>query len=207
MGNLFANAKKAEPTTKKATEYEVLVLPVEYQTKLADLSAMKIRLKADEANSAMIEEEIKSLAAQHYIDRSRELGRPVGNILVTATGTGAKFLCAFKDAYRKVADADAAEDLKKKYGENIVTVSRKYVFNESVLEKYQQEISDALVAMFNRMPITAEEREIILSTMFTVEEKYSIAKGAIQTCTTREDIGEFLADIQPQVAITDRSGK
>lgn len=204
--DLFASANKAVKPSSKKTEYLSLVVDATLQSELDELQQLINTRKANEAREGALEQKFKQLAANRFMELYKELGRNPGGLEVTAPNSQTKLLISFKDAYSK-PDDERATELRNLYGKDIVTTKTRYFINSDILEKYQQEISDALVSMFNRMALPVVEKEAILSNLIEKEEVHSITKGAINAAASKGDIDNYLVAIQPQMSISDRTGK
>lgn len=89
-------------------------------------------------------------------------------------------------------DGERADELERKYP-NITTCTEEFVFNPTLLQKYMQQISDALMA--------ADIPQLEKSQLIQVSRKYSIVKGALDRLKTWGNVGEVMAEISPIIQL------
>lgn len=183
--NLFAAATAR--TTKKATSTDKVRVEVsdEMNAKIQRLLEVRAEYENLEAEKKMLEGEVKESASEKWAAMFEEQGvRPAsffyGDIMVLPI-----------DKYLTI-DADRADELERKYP-NITTCTEEFVFNPVLLQKYQQQISDALMAA----DIPAMEKAQLVQ----VSRKYSIVKGALDRLKTWGRVSEVMAAVSPIIQL------
>lgn len=185
--NLFASAKKVE--TKKESKSKTPALPVtpELEEQLKEYSEAKAQNKNWEAKLKMAEGVIKEKARELYLKEYKKQGRNIGSFKL------GDVTVSVQDRYTKIDDAMATV-VKENFPDAIET-NTEYVFNQEILQKYINEISDALQ---NAEGIP----EADLASLIEVNEVASIKKGTIDTLATYgEKMDDLFQAISPIISM------
>lgn len=191
MTNLFDNAAK-KPVAKKATAKATISLPTleadlermeEINTKMAELKAEKDGLDYN----------VRSTAKEAFEAAYEAESVFPGTMVVEAGKMTFQFIGM--DKYIKI-DEDRASELEAKYGENVVTEDTTYSFNNALLKKYKNVISDALM---NNEKIEDDDK----SSLIVATTAWSVAKGTIKNFRNTlfgfasHKVSELVEDINP----------
>lgn len=175
--NLFASAKKVD--TSKDNKSKTISLPVskDLEKQINDYSEAKAQVKNWEAKQKMSEGIIKDKARELYLEEYKKTGRNVGSFKL------GNVTVSVQDRYTSVTD-EAAEIIEKNFP-NVIEKKKEYLFNQEILEKYIEPISDALT---NAKGIPEED----LTSLIEVKETPIIKKGTIDTLAK---YGERMTDL------------
>lgn len=175
--NLFTSAKKVE--TVKDNKSKIISLPVtpELEKHIKSYSQAKSEVKNWEAKQKMSEGIIKDKARELYLEEYKRTGR---NICSFKLGD---VTVSIQDRYSSLSP-EAAEIVEKNFP-NVIEQKKEYLFNQKVLEKYIEPISEALQ---NAEGIPEEE----LSALIEVKETTIVKKGTIDTLAK---FGERMPDL------------
>lgn len=183
--NLFAVAGEKKAAKKSVSDKVRVEVSQDMAAKIERLLAVRAEYENLEAEKKMLEGEVKESAAEKWAQMFEEQGvRPAsffyGDIMVLPI-----------DKYLTI-DADRADELERKYP-NITTCSEEFVFNPVLLQKYQQQISDALMAA----DIPAMEKAQLVQ----VSRKYSIGKGVLDKLKQWGRVSEVMAAVSPIIQL------
>ncbi len=184
--NLFAAAGEKKAASKTKSDNKVRVeAPAEMNEKIKRLLEVRAMFEELEAEKKMLEGEVKESAAATFAEMFERDGvRPAsfyfGDIMVLPI-----------DKYLTI-DADRADELERKYP-NITTCYEEFIFNPVLLNKYQQQISDALMA--------AQIPDMEKAQLIQVSRKYSIVKGAIDRLKQWGRVSEVMAAVSPIIQL------
>ncbi len=183
--NLFAAAGEKKAASKTKSDKVRVEAPAEMNEKISRLLEVRAAFEELEAEKKMLEGEVKESAAATFAEMFERDGvRPAsfyfGDILVLPI-----------DKYLTI-DSDRADELERKYP-NITTCTEEYVFNPTLLNKYMQQISDALMA--------AQIPDMEKAQLIQVSRKYSIVKGAIDKLKQWGRVSEVMAAVSPIIQL------
>jgi hypothetical protein len=183
--NLFAVAGEKKAASKKVSDKVRVEVSADMAAKIERLLSVRAEYENLEAEKKMLEGEVKESASEKWAAMFEEQGvRPAsffyGDIMVLPI-----------DKYLTI-DADRADELERKYP-NITTCNEEFVFNPVLLQKYQQQISDALMAA--DIP-TMEKAQLV-----QVSRKYSIVKGALDKLKQWGRVSEVMAAVSPIIQL------
>jgi hypothetical protein len=164
--NLFTSAKKAE--TPKESKSKLISLPVtrELEQQLKDYKEAKTQLKNWEAKLEIAEGPIKENARELYLKEYQKQGRHIGSFKL------GDVTISVQDRYPKMTD-EAAEVVAKNFPD-VIEKSTDYLFNQEILKKHINAISEALQ---NAEGIPEE----YLNLLIEVKETTAVKKGTIET--------------------------
>jgi hypothetical protein len=196
MKNLFDKAKKTPSKTTKATNDKVRVNPdmEDFYESIEELEELKAKEKSLKAKIGMLTNEIKTVGTDEFVKLYGETGRCPGSFMLESVEgeNTAQIMFVPTDRYIKI-DEDQANDLTEEFGDDIITEGTSYGFNKKLLEKYSEEISEAI--MNSDIPQKDKEKIITASTT------YSVAKGTIEKMADYGNIEEVMEKVRPVIQL------
>lgn len=199
MANLFAKAKKSAPAkTTKAKEQKVR-LEVEdpsFFDNVKKLEELQDTLKSAKAKADLISDELKGIAKEKWADLYQDTKRNPESVMIVQeneAGDTAQFMFVPTDKYITINE-ERAEELKDQYGDDIVEEKTSFSFDDSMIEKYGEILSN-LIEECDEIPEKDKEKIIKATTTYTV------AKGTIDKFTQYGDVYELIETVKPVVAI------
>jgi len=204
--NLFnkAKAKSTETKTSKSKDKSHVIPKFESPVEMAEFHAKLVKLATLKEQIDKLEAEIKH--ADGYV---RELGMTEFSNLIERTGKressfimaseqGASVMVVVQDKYKSINE-ERASYLKETYGEDIVDESTEFKFNNEVLERNQEVISE-LIETCDK--ISDRDKETLIMGV----TKYSVKKGLIDSIyKVAKDKGvnvtTLLAEVEPQLQL------
>lgn len=204
--NLFnkAKAKSTETKTSKSKDKSHVIPKFESPVEMAEFHAKLVKLATLKEQIDKLEAEIKD--ADGYV---RELGMTEFSNLIERTGKressfimaseqGASVMVVVQDKYKSINE-ERASYLKETYGEDIVDESTEFKFNNEVLERNQEVISE-LIETCDK--ISDRDKETLIMGV----TKYSVKKGLIDSIyKVAKDKGvnvtTLLAEVEPQLQL------
>jgi len=197
MANLFNKAKTTAPKTaaKKDEKVRVNLNDPDFFTKVYKLEILQDRMKSDKAQADMLADEVKDLSKEEWVRLYEKTGKNPGSIFVESIVNEqvAQVLYVPSDKYITV-NADKAEVLIEKYGQDIIEEKTTFSFDNDMIEKYGEVLSN-LIMSCNDISDSDKEKIIKAST------SYSISKGTIDKMKFFGPIGEIMEEIKPVVAL------
>ena len=186
--SLFGSAKvkptKASPKSDKTT----IVIPG-LETKLKELQSIKAEIEDLKAQLTGITDEVKGISKEKFIELYKA-NHENPNTFIIQDGEGCVMVLPM-DKYIKIEDEARAEQLIAEYGEDTVTIVRKFYFTPEVLARNQEAIEKLIM---ESKDISESDKENLI----TQEVEYSIAKGFIDKLYPFGDrMGNVIDDIQP----------
>lgn len=193
MANLFEKAKTK--TAKKAVEkHEVVNLPG-LESSLKEMERINEELAALEAKKALIDVEVRDTAKQAMIDLYNQKKSFPGTLKIKAGEMEFQFITS--DRYKKIEEEDY-DELKEKYGDEIVEENTVFSFNTAILMKHMDHISDLIM---NSKKLSEEDKENLLVT----STSYTVKKGTIKSLFSfkkvKKCVEQIIEDIQPVFSI------
>lgn len=197
MANLFdkAKAKGATAADKKADKVEVVVTDPQFHTTLSRLAEVNAEIDALSAESAVLGAEAKERGKEEYKKLYDANLKHPGSFIIKAvvpTQKSASFMFITADRYIKINE-ERANELKAKYGEEIVEEKTTYIMDTALVEKYGEVIS-GLIEKCKGIPDADKEK--LISAVTTLEVK----KGTIGDLKTKYPlvpVNEAIDDIKP----------
>lgn len=204
--SLFGTAKVVEKKTAAKDEKQtVLLLESQYpgiSQKLKDLAETREKLADLEAHGKMIEGVIKEIGRDKFAELYAQHKSNPGSFLLKGEDGGV-MMCIVMDKYLTI-DGARAEELKKNFGGDSVTLKTEYKFNAELLEKYEEVLSDLIMGSDK---IAEEDKpNLILQ-----EPKWSVAKGIINRIvqiagTESKMIGAVVSALGPVIQLKNSRG-
>jgi hypothetical protein len=195
--NLFSSAKSVAPKTavKKDEKVRVNLNDPDFFTKVYKLEILQDRMKSDKAQSDMLADEIKDLSKEEWVRLYEKTGKNPGSIFVESIVNEqvAQVMFVPSDRYITVSP-DKAEVLVEKYGEDIIEEKTTFSFDNDMIEKYGEVLSNLIMSSDS---ISDSDKEKIIKASTT----YSISKGTIDKMKFFGPIGEIMEEIKPVVAL------
>jgi len=190
--NLFAKKKAtAKATTPKKDDKTVVMVPGEdFATQLARFNELKASVANLTAELKGLEGDIKAEGVEKFIELYETGKRNPGSFKLESE-KGDKIMVIAMDRYLKV-DEERASELIEDFGEGIVTENTTFAFNNTLLEKYQEKISEMIMSA--GFMSDEEKEDLIVAT-----NSFEIKKGAINEAMTlgKGEVADFLGSIQP----------
>ena len=185
MANLFDKAK-ATGATKKVEKHEVVNMPQFTQT-LEVINDIDIQIAELQAKRELLDSEIREAGKEAMLKLFNQKKAYPGTLKIVAGERSFQFITM--DKYIKV-DADRFNELNATYGSEVVEENTRYFFNNAILEKHQDTISDLIQ---NCTKISQEDKDLLI----TSETNYSIKKGTLANLAKLA--GEFKTTIENMV--------
>lgn len=199
MANLFSKAKKSAPakkTTAKDKKVRIVVEDPDFFEKVEKLEELQGTLKTAKAKADLISDELKDLAKDKWADLYEETNKNPESVMIvqdSETGDTAQFMFVPTDKYITINE-DRAEELKDTYGDDIVEEKTTFSFDETMIEKYGEVLSELIE---NSDEIEDKDKEKIIKATTT----YSVAKGTINKFKEYGEVIEMMETVKPVVAI------
>lgn len=195
MSNLFNDLAKTT-TTKKSKKNDKPFINIKGDDFDANLKAFaKLKKDADNIKTQMtlVQSFLKSESMEKWFELYTKNGSYPGSTVVTSDSESS-FMFAPSDKYLSIDD-ERAEDLKEKYGDDIVDENVKFSFNPDLLEKYADVLSDLIK---NSKDIDDKDK----GNLIKAEKSLSVSKGSIEKAISLgDDVETFIKDINPIFSI------
>ncbi len=191
MANIFSTAKtkSVDKKTKTNDRPVIKIKGDDFDTNLKAFVNLKSESDRIKTRLELTLNFIKSIALDNYCNIYRKNKSNPGTIEIQSDSNDS-FLLAPNDKYITV-NKERADELKGKYGDDIVTETTKYAFNPDLLEKYADILSDLIQ---NCSDIDDDDKDNLI----VAENAFTVAKGSIdRALTLGKDVKEFIDDIQP----------
>jgi hypothetical protein len=163
--NLFTNAKKVESGKTKKSNILHLPVPEELEEHHDNYVESKLELETLESKYKIAETAIKAKVPEIFLDQYRKHKRCVRSFKLGDIGV------SVQDKYPKIGE-DAGKLISKSFPDT-VEQETEYTFNQEILQKNIEAISDALQSA----KISKED----LQNLIVKKEVYHVKKGTIQT--------------------------
>ena len=197
MANLFNKAKTTAPKTasKKDDKVRVNLNDPDFFTKVYKLEILQDRMKSDKAQADMLADEIKDLSKEEWVRLYEKTGKNPGSIFVESVVNEqtAQVMFVPSDKYITV-NADKAEVLVEKYGQDIIEEKTTFSFDNDMIEKYGEVLSNLIMSCDD---ISDSDKEKIIK----ASTAYSISKGTIDKMKFFGPIGEIMEEVKPVVSL------
>lgn len=199
MASLFDSAKNKKVDKKKSAKKEktrVLVNEPGFFERLKRLAELRNDLKSLSAEADLIEQEVKEIGKEEWARLYEENGINPESIMIEAKKNNdtVQYMHLVSDKYITI-DEERAEYLIDKYGEDIVTENETYKFDNAMVEKYGEVISNLIV---NSDEIADADKAKIIK----AEVSFSITKGTVDKLKiysdkVGSDVIEIVEEIKP----------
>lgn len=197
MANLFSKAKKAAPkTTKaKAEKVRITISDPSFYDKIEKLESLNNEMKSSKAKADMLSAEIKDLGKDKWAELYTETGKNPGSVMLeNIQGEDvAQVMFVPTDKYITINE-DRANELIEEFGEDIVQEETTFSFDNKMIEKYGEVISELI---YGSDKIDENDKEKIIKAV----SKYSVAKGTIDRFTDFGDVKEIMETVRPVVSL------
>ena len=195
--NLFSSAKSVAPKTaaKKDEKVRVDLNDPDFFTKVYKLEILQDRMKSDKAQADMLADEIKDLSKEEWVRLYEKTGKNPGSIFVESivNEQTAQVMFVPSDKYITV-NADKADVLIEKYGQDIIEEKTTFSFDNDMIEKYGEVLSNLIMSCDD---ISDSDKEKIIK----ASTAYSISKGTIDKMKFFGPIGEIMEEVKPVVSL------
>lgn len=198
MANLFNKAKATAATkTTKAKDEKVRVTlkDSEFFDKVEMLEILQDNLKRDKAKADMLADEIKDTAKTEWIRLYEKTGKNPGSVMIESKKglDVAQTMFVPSDKYISI-NADRAEALTEKYGEDIVEEKTTFSFDNDMIEKYGEVLSRMIEESDE---IDEDDKGKIIKAVTA----FSISKGTIDKMKSFGSVSEIMEEVKPVVAL------
>lgn len=195
--SLFDKAKKAAPTKAKAKDEKtrIRIEDPTFYDKIEKLEQLQDIMKVSKAKSDMIADELKEIGKNEYSKLYEDKGRNPGSIMLEQVkdNNTAQMMYITSDKYITIT-GERAEELRETYGEEIVTETTNFAFDNEMIEKYG-EILSRLIEESTEITEKDKEKIIKATTVFTV------AKGVIDYLPKFGPVAQVMEDVKPVIAL------
>jgi hypothetical protein len=199
MANLFKKAASKATTTTKAAKDEKVRISIQdssFFDKVQKLEVLNDQMKVAKAKADMISDELRDVAKSEWAKLYDKTGKNPGSVMlehVNSNDDTAQLMFIPQDKYITV-NADRADELRSTYGEEIVEEKTTFSFDNEMIEKYGEVLSNLIEASSE---ISAKDKEKIIKAV-TV---FSVAKGTIDKLDKYGDVSEVMENVKPVVML------
>jgi hypothetical protein len=169
--NLFASAKKVDTKKENKSKVPNLLVTPELEEQLRNYVEAKAQCKDWQTKKAIAEGFIKEKATELYLAECKKNERNIGSFKL------GDVTVSVQDRYAKL-DEDIAAIVAENFP-NVVEKTTEYLFNQEILRKYIEQISEAL----QKADIPEDE----LGSLIQAKEVIAVKKGTIDTLPTYGD--------------------
>lgn len=195
--NLFAKAQKSQPVKKTAKDSKtrITVDTPDFFENIQDLEMLSKRMKSDKAKYDLIADEVKDIARDKWADQFEVEGKNPGSVMLESVvdGDTAQVMFIAQDKYITINE-ERANDLSEKYGDDIVTEDTTYSFDNRMIAKYGEVLSNLIMSSDE---ISDEDKVKIIK----ATTKYSVAKGTIDKLDNYGSVNEVMTEVRPVVML------
>jgi dihydroxyacetone kinase-like predicted kinase len=195
--NLFSKDKSTAPksSAKKDEKVRINLNDSDFFDKISMLESLQDRMKSDKAQADMLADEIKDLSKEEWVRIYEKTGKNPGSIFVESIVNEqvAQVMFVPSDKYITV-NADKAEVLIEKYGQDIIEEKTTFSFDNDMIEKYGEILSNLIMSSDG---ISDSDKEKIIK----ASTSYSISKGTIDKMKFYGPIGEIMEEVKPVVSL------
>lgn len=194
----FGSAKSKSSGSAKSSDMETVEVSG-LEEKLLEFDALKAQAKDIEAELSAVENEIKDISKEKFVELYLKNKANPKTFLIK-DGDGCVMVIP-NDKYIILKQESQADELIQKYGEEVVNIDEKYIFNTEVLERNMETISKLLA---NAKGISDDDKRNLL----VKEVKYTIAKGTINNLAKYgKKLQTVIDDIQPVISLKNCGGR
>lgn len=193
MNTLFDKLSKnasSKKTVKKNDKPIIKIKGEDFDNSLKSFVSLKTQSEEIKTQLTFIQEFIKNETLKKWYDLYKDNKSYPGSVLVSSDSESS-YMFAPSDKYLSIND-ERAEELKNKYGDDIINEDVIFTFNNQLLEKYADVLSDMIQ---NSNLISDDDKDNLI----VATKNISISKGSIEKALTigNGDVEEFLSDINP----------
>jgi len=199
MASLFNKAKKAAPAKTAKGKDEKTRISIEdssFFDKIQKLEILQDNMKRDKAKADMISDELRDLGKEEWAKLYEKTGKNPGSVMlehVNAVDDTAQLMFVPTDKYITINE-ERAESLREEFGEEIVEEKTTYSFDNDMIEKYGEVISNLIEGCDE---IAEKDREKIIKAVTS----FSVAKGTIDKLKTYGEVDKMIEAVRPVVAL------
>jgi hypothetical protein len=189
--NPFATAQKKATTTKKSDLPTIQVKSLDGQVE--EFCKIKGDIDDLEAQAKMLEGIIKETAKSQFMETYLSQKSNPGSFKLQ--GTAEKTVTvSVQDKYKSI-DENAAAQISREFGDEMIEVSTEYSFNSEILERNFEAIGAALAS--------ADISEDDMARLLSQKKVYAIKKGSIDRIliSGKERAMELFQAISPIVSV------
>lgn len=205
--SLFSKAKAkatAKPAKAKQEKTRLSVpsdIKNEFFGKIKELEKLDNEIKSRSARRDMIADEVKDTAKTEWVKAYKKTGVNPGSVMVESRvgEDTAQLMFVPQDKYITI-NKERAEELIETYGEDIVTEDTKFSFDQAMVEKYGEVISNLIE---NSDEIDEEDKAAIIKAVSV----FTIKKGTIDRLKEfgEGDIESVMEAVKPITGVRDIS--
>lgn len=198
MANLFSKAKKVaveKPSAKEDKKVRINVEDPSFFEKIQTLETLNDRMKSDKAKSDMISDEVREISKEKWAELYQKTGKNPGSVMIESrVGLDtAQVMFVPTDRYITIT-AEKADTLREEYGDEIVTEATTFSFDETMIEKYGEILSNLITASDE---IAEADKDKIIKAV----TKFNVAKGTIDVMKTFGKVNEVMDAVRPVVML------
>ena len=204
--NLFnkAKSKSTDNKTSKSKDkshvipkFDSAAEKAEFHAKLVKLATLKQQIDKLEAEITDADSYIRELGMSEFSNLIERTGKRESSFIM-ASEEGASVMVVVQDKYKSINE-ERANYLKETYGEEMVDENTEFKFNNEVLERNQEIISELIE---NCGKISNQDKENLIVGV----TKYSVKKGLIDSIyklskDKKVGVTTLLAEIEPQLQL------
>ena len=203
--NLFNKAKAKSTEVKKVKKDKSHVIPnfespsemAEFHSKLVKLATLREQIDTLEAEIKDADGFIREVGINEFVNIVETTGKRESSFVLSSE-QNASVMVVVQDKYKSINE-ERAQYLKETYGEESVDEQTVFKFNNEVLERNQEAISQLIEECDS---ISKEDKENLIVGI----TKYSIKKGFIDTIYkfSREkevSVMQMITEVEPQVQL------
>jgi hypothetical protein len=187
--NLFAAAKTAAPAKSAKAEKEIVTIN-SIASDLERLAQVQEQIDSLSAEAKMLTESVKTESITAFVDLYEKKSKYPGSFNIEAGRASMLFIPM--DKYISLNE-ERANELKDKYGAEMVEENTTYIMDSALIEQYGEEISNLIM---KSKKIAEEDKARLIS----ATTKYAVSKGTISVLSEKfGDFGidEIVSDIKP----------
>lgn len=202
MGIFNKAKKKSKKTTAKKTEHLRVSVDEDQMEEVFDsiseIEKIEKELKSKKTKLDMLKSNLKEIAKEKFSELYNENKKYPGTFIIESKNDEneiAQFMFSPTDKYIKLGTDEEIDELKEKYGEDIIDEETTYLFDNKMLEKYMDVFEEFIEKNEN---IDDNDREKIIKAKVSVK----IKKGTIEDFynLSKEkgiDLTEIVEEINP----------
>ena len=198
MANLFAKARKEAVSKGPAKEDKKVRITIEDPSMFEKIQTMEVlndRMKSDKAKFDMVSDEVRDVAKTEWAKLYQKTGKNPGSVMIESkVGLDvSQIMFVPTDKYITIT-SEKAETLREEYGDDIVEENTTFAFDESMIEKYGEVLSNLITSCDE---IADADKDKIIKAV----TKFTIAKGTIDVMKTYGKVNEVMEAIRPVVML------
>ncbi len=196
-GSLFKKAVKTAVTTPTKDDKKVRINvddPSLFE-KIKTLESLNERMSSDKAKADLISDEVRTISKEKWSELYEKTGVNPGSVMIESkVGLDTSQVMFIPTDKYITINAEKADILREEYGDDIVEENTTFSFDESMIEKYGEVISDLIT---NCDEIDENDKEKIIKAV----TKFAIAKGTIDVLKKYGRVNEVMEVVRPVVML------